>query len=65
MLRKRIDGCVKLSKVVGWEANGLTSVMVASAKLKAEVVVAAVEMEGGVGGGGGVLRMAEKAGAHG
>ena len=28
VLRKRIDGPVKLSNVVGWEANGLASVMV-------------------------------------
>ena len=28
VLRKRIDGPVKLSKVVGWEANGLASVII-------------------------------------
>jgi hypothetical protein len=38
VLRKRIDGSVKLSKVVGWEANGLASVMVEGL---AEVVVEA------------------------
>ena len=43
VLRTRIDESVKMSKVeavrkvVVWEANGLASVMVASAKLKAEV----------------------------
>ena len=48
VLRMWIDESVKLSKVevvgkvVGWEANGLASVMVASEKLKAEVAGAVV-----------------------
>ena len=46
MLRKRVNESVELTKVEGWEAHVLASVMVASAKLRAEV-------GGGEGDGGG------------
>ena len=53
VLRKWIDGSVRLSKVeaagkrmvTGWEANGLAPVMITTAKLKAEEAGAGVVVE--------------------